>query len=292
MNHPGSNGFVYALVEREFSKTGEPIVKVGMSRKNDPAKRLKGYPKGSYYAWVKHTPTPVQDERRILDTLRIWFTSRKDIGAEYFEADQNVLTVMLSAIMQAREAEAKKSPQTEADAEEVVSEPRAMMTPPRRQTSTVDSVSLFDAFASSEAEYLSRMFIPSDELMDRFQAYCAAAAGDNHNDGDARTSPPPHPTLRVGRAWLERQCKSRLGAVIRPRFNGQVVAPMIAFPPLIFSKKNCALIPNPLYPKPIPEANNVFAGFRHLGGGGTPLADGRQSNSKYAKRCMPSPTAS
>lgn len=251
----GGEGFVYALVEREFTKTGEPIVKVGMSRKNNPADRLKGYPKGSYYAWVKHTPTPVEDERRILETLRIWFTNRRDIGAEYFEGDQNVITVLLSAIMQARDAEYKKNP--EASEEEVKAEVEVEPEPEPRprsrqhpQAPTMDAGSLFDAFASSKAETLSRMAFPSDALMERFLAFVRERGGDRDV---AR--------LRVGRTWLERQCRSRLGAVIRPRFNGQVVAPMIVFPPLIFSK-NGALIPNPLYPKEKPESNNVFARFQ------------------------------
>ena len=120
----------------------------------------------------------------------------------------------------------------------------------------MDAASLFDAFASIEAETLSRMILPSDALMERFHAFVRERCG---GDVVAR--------LRVGRTWLERQCRSRLGAVIRPRFNGQVVAPMVVFPPLIFSKKNGALIPNPLYPKEKLESNNVFSGFRHLNDG-------------------------
>ena len=61
-------GFVYALIEREFIKTGESIIKVGMSRKS-PEERLRGYPKGSHYIWVRDTPFPVRDERTILASM-------------------------------------------------------------------------------------------------------------------------------------------------------------------------------------------------------------------------------
>jgi hypothetical protein len=124
----------------------------------------------------------------------------------------------------------------------------------------MDAASLFDAFASIEAETLSRMVIPSDALMEKFHAFVRERC---EGRGDR---------LRIGRTWLERQCRSRLGAVIRPRFNGQVVAPMVVFPPLIFSK-NGALIPNPLYPTDKLESNNVFSGFRHLKG----FTDARRS---------------
>jgi len=90
-------GFVYALVEREFIKSGEPIIKVGMSRKS-PDERLRGYPKGSHYIWIRHTLSPTRDEQSILITMRTWFKPRRDIGAEYFEGDQNVVTGLLSTL--------------------------------------------------------------------------------------------------------------------------------------------------------------------------------------------------
>jgi hypothetical protein len=236
-----NDGFVYALIEREFTKTGEPVIKVGMSRKSNPAERLRGYPRGSFYIWVRHTPNPVSDERLILATMRIWFKERRDIGAEYFEGDQNVVTGLLSALMQARESmqaheagadassgdgegegegggEGEIKPETaETDATTKQKQPQ------RKQKQCIDSVSLFDAFAASLASELHCAAIPCEALHARFETYAREEHGIE--------------SVRVGFSWIEKQAKARFGATVRPRVNRatNTTCPMIVFPALLYS---------------------------------------------------------
>eukprot|EP00798_Chlamydomonas_sp_ICE-L_P029992 gene29992-18065_t len=198
-------GFVYALLEREFTKTKEPVIKIGMSRKANPADRLRGYPKGSFYIWVRHTPSASKDERLILATMKIWFKQRTDLGAEYFEGDQNVVTGLLSALMQARE-----SMMSEESDDDVVSsdtpEDQGIEKPePQQKPAPVDNIALFDAFAREKFPTLNRASIPCAKMHAMFSDFW------NINT---------EAVMRVGNTWIERQCKSRLGATLRPPQTG------------------------------------------------------------------------
>jgi hypothetical protein len=222
-------GFVYALVEREFVKTGEPVVKIGMSRKT-PADRLRGYPKGSFFVWIRHTPTPVKDERLILETMRIWFRQRKDLGAEYFEGDQNVITGLLSALMQARESmRVTDRPKSEVDTStpyKSTSTCDEVLVSNRERQSTIDAVSVFDAFVAHHIESLSNAHVPCERLYEMFVEFWSS-------------SHPSSTAPRVGRSWLEKRCKERVGATIRPRFGENIPidsGPMIAFPSLVMNR--------------------------------------------------------
>ena len=229
-------GFVYALVEREFTKTKEPVVKVGMSRKSNPADRLRGYPRGSFYIWVRHTPTPTKDERLILSTMKIWFKQRTDLGAEYFEGDQNVVTGLLSALMQARESMRSQEDLDEEPDVVVVSTEKPPTPTPAPPQPAVDSISVFDEFAKEHAaDRLNKSSTPCSKLHAMFADYWK----ERH----------PTSTMRVGASWIERQCKSRLGATIRVRINPETNRPdpMIVFPPLVFDKNTAAPKPNPLF---------------------------------------------
>lgn len=235
-------GFVYALVEREFTKTKEPVVKVGMSRKSNPADRLRGYPKGSFFIWVRHTPTPVRDERLILDTMHIWFRHRKDLGAEYFEGDQNVMTSLLSALMQARESMREpESSDPPGEDEDVVRIPCPPASPPSVRShckpTKVDSTFVYDAFAREQVDALSRMAFPSETLFEMFSGFW-----DRFNPGAP---------IRVGPAWLERQARGRSGATIRPRISrgSEQSGPMVVFPPLIASSNAGEIVAHPLFSK-------------------------------------------
>jgi hypothetical protein len=91
-------GFVYALVEE-----GKQIIKIGMSPISNSDEWLRVYPIGTFYLWLRHTPTPVCDELLILETMRLWFINRIDIGPKYFEGDHSVFTWLLASLMLARE---------------------------------------------------------------------------------------------------------------------------------------------------------------------------------------------
>jgi len=230
-------GFVYALLEREFTKTKEPVIKIGMSRKANPADRLRGYPKGSFYIWVRHTPSASKDERLILATMKIWFKQRTDLGAEYFEGDQNVVTGLLSALMQARE-----SMMSEESDDDVVSsdtpEDQGIEKPePQQKPAPVDNIALFDAFAREKFPTLNRASIPCAKMHAMFSDFW------NINT---------EAVMRVGNTWIERQCKSRLGATLRPHTDPDtnLPNPMIVFPPLLFDKdRHNVPIPHPLFTK-------------------------------------------
>jgi len=263
-----NDGFVYALIEREFTKTGEPVIKVGMSRKSNPAERLRGYPRGSFYIWVRHTPNPVSDERLILATMRIWFKDRRDIGAEYFEGDQNVVTGLLSALMQARESMRTREGEGvgEGDAVGVKEEAQCKQTQKQQKQQTqktqqktqqkmqqCDSVSLFDAFAASVASDLHCAAIPCEVLHARFETYVREEHGVE--------------SIRVGFSWIERQAKARFGATVRPRVNKATnkTCPMIVFPALLYA-------PGPVAGRVAPRAHPLFAHGKPGGPGtsGTP----------------------
>ena len=236
-----TNGFVYALIEREFTKTGEPIIKVGMSRKCNPADRLRGYPRGSFYIWVRHTPSPVRDERLILATMRIWFKDRRDIGAEYFEGDQNVVTGLLSALMQARES--MRSNDTDPDDTDMVDADMVDAdhikdekgSKGSTKAAVPDTVAMFDAFAAAYAIEFHCSVMPCETLHEKFATYVR----DNHGIKE----------LRVGYSWIEKQAKGRLGATVRPRMNKVTLTtcPMIVFPPMIFDASRSIAKPNPLF---------------------------------------------
>lgn len=244
------NGFVYALVEREFTKTNEPVIKVGMSSKSNPADRLRGYPKGSFFIWVRHTPTPRKDERLILATMHIWFKHRRDLGAEYFEGDQNVLTGLLSAMMQARES----MRDTESDEDTTTPKEECSLPPVEKLLMTVDrpggalgdsgkppaidNIATFDAFSKAHADRLNRASIPCETLHGMFMEFWQ---GQHPDSGKPR----------VGYAWIEKHCKSRLGATIRPRYQADGLTPscpLIVFPTML-CKEGVPPVPHPLLQK-------------------------------------------
>ena len=235
---PTAKGFVYALVEREFVKTCEPVVKVGMSSKSNPADRLRGYPKGSFFIWVRHTPTPRQDEQLILATMRIWFKSRRDLGAEYFEGDQNVVTGLLSAMMQARESmrSGETEEEAEKEAEEEEAEKEAMEKVKRKEKEDpLDALSLFNAFSADSVAALNGTAIPCEKLHGMFADYCS-------------TRHPAARKPRVGYGWIEKQCRDRLGATTRFRIHPatQQPCPMIVFPVMVLAKESATPVPHPL----------------------------------------------
>jgi len=79
---------VYAVIEREFLKTGEPIVKYGCTGVGMD-NRMIGYPKGSLLLLTRPVcPSSLKRaEAAVLAGAREKFINRLDIGREYFEGD-------------------------------------------------------------------------------------------------------------------------------------------------------------------------------------------------------------
>jgi hypothetical protein len=94
-------GFVFGLIDRRV--IGEHIFKIGMSPLLEPVKWLQVYPKDSFYIWLRYTSDPVFDEKLILDTMRLWFKNRIDIGSKYFEGNEDAVIWLLSSLMFAKE---------------------------------------------------------------------------------------------------------------------------------------------------------------------------------------------
>lgn len=73
----------YLLIEREFIKTREPVVKPG--RTCNLRARMAQYPKGSRCIATTCVSDCVQAEHAVLTAFKALFKRRLDIGAEYFQ---------------------------------------------------------------------------------------------------------------------------------------------------------------------------------------------------------------
>jgi hypothetical protein len=85
-----TKGFLYMLREREFLKTGEKIYKVGKTTQ-DLYKRISKYPKNSELILAIKFDDCHTAETELLKRARLQFTPRRDIGSEYFEAEEKEL---------------------------------------------------------------------------------------------------------------------------------------------------------------------------------------------------------
>lgn len=195
-----NKGFVYALIEREFYKTEEPIIKIGMSRKSDPSERLRGYPRGSFYIWLHHTCTPSEDEKSLLDTVRLWFKQRRDIGAEYFEAEQTQLVMLLNTLMQIKDKSRQEIPMLE-------------------QEISIDE--MFEEFMIDNVDLYTSKCISSDEVYNDIINYV------NTNNINVNKK-------QINIAWIINKCKSYLHASLRPQVNSNLY-PLIVFPSMTLS---------------------------------------------------------
>ena len=89
--------YIYALIEREYLKSGEDIIKMGRTSRG-LFKRMSNYPKGSLLlvAYPIKPSDIVVAESRLLSMARSMFTQVKSIGHEYFQADRiKVLKLMM-----------------------------------------------------------------------------------------------------------------------------------------------------------------------------------------------------
>jgi hypothetical protein len=80
-------GYIYVIHVREFINNGENIWKIG--RTYDILKRFAQYPKGSKLICCIFVNDEVQVEQVLKDDLKKYFVHRRDIGLEYFEAEQD-----------------------------------------------------------------------------------------------------------------------------------------------------------------------------------------------------------
>jgi hypothetical protein len=78
--------YIYLVQEREFTKTGEPIYKIGKT-KQENLTRFKQYSKGSRMLCQIISKDCDEDERILLSKFRESYIPRKDVGSEYFEGD-------------------------------------------------------------------------------------------------------------------------------------------------------------------------------------------------------------
>jgi hypothetical protein len=80
-------GYIYLLQEREFIKTGESIYKLGKTKQAN-MKRILQYPKGSKVILYKSCDDCDDAEKQLLKLFRQQYVSKKDIGTEYFEGEE------------------------------------------------------------------------------------------------------------------------------------------------------------------------------------------------------------
>jgi hypothetical protein len=88
-------GYLYMLREREHVNAAQPVYKVGRTTQ-PPEKRFMAYPKGSEVLVVVRVPDCIAAEALLLQQLRQRFTSRVDIGAEYFQGEPQRIRHMFS----------------------------------------------------------------------------------------------------------------------------------------------------------------------------------------------------
>jgi hypothetical protein len=81
-----TNEFIYLLCEREFTKTGENIYKIGKSTRQELA-RFSDYSKGSLLLFYCICSNASIAETNIIGVFKVKYIQRRDIGIEYFEGN-------------------------------------------------------------------------------------------------------------------------------------------------------------------------------------------------------------
>ena len=111
--------YIYLLQEREFTKTGENIYKVGMTTKNN-YERFNQYPKGSILLFQIICTDCKNVEKKVLKKFNKKFKLKKDIGNEYFEGDYKYMIKIIYSIVKKEDSKEKKGEENEDDNEEEV----------------------------------------------------------------------------------------------------------------------------------------------------------------------------
>ena len=82
--------FIYLIREREFIRLNENTYKIGRT-KQEPNKRLSGYPKNSeVIVFIRVFDCDIM-ETTLIKVFKKKFIHRKDYGREYFEGDKDVM---------------------------------------------------------------------------------------------------------------------------------------------------------------------------------------------------------
>ena len=97
-SHVNMVQYIYLLQEREFTKTGENIYKVGMTTKNN-YERFNQYPKGSILLFQIICTDCKNIEKKVLKKFNKKFKLKKDIGNEYFEGDYKYMIKIIYSIV-------------------------------------------------------------------------------------------------------------------------------------------------------------------------------------------------
>ena len=93
-------GYIYVIVEREFVRSGEPVVKVG--RTSNVVRRIAEYPKGSKLLFCMYCDSLLETEAEVLRLLDKAFLRRSDIGRESFEGNFNSILSLVSNFVTAK----------------------------------------------------------------------------------------------------------------------------------------------------------------------------------------------
>lgn len=87
-------GFIYIMHVREFLNANLNIYKIG--RTICVNKRICGYPKGTECKFFTTVDNAVLCENELIKIFKSTFTHRKDLGAEYFEGNLNLMKKIIS----------------------------------------------------------------------------------------------------------------------------------------------------------------------------------------------------
>lgn len=80
--------YIYMLKEREFIKTKENVFKIGKTTQNNLG-RFSQYPNGSILYFQMICKDCHKIEKIIINSFRLKYINRSDIGTEYFQGDHN-----------------------------------------------------------------------------------------------------------------------------------------------------------------------------------------------------------
>jgi hypothetical protein len=80
---------LYLIKEREFTKTGENVYKIG--RSNNVKNRMNNYPKGSDIELMIACNDSKKSEKNIINKFKTQFKQKTEYGNEYFEGNKNAM---------------------------------------------------------------------------------------------------------------------------------------------------------------------------------------------------------
>lgn len=80
---------MYLIKEREFLKTHENIYKIGKT--TNIKNRMPSYPKDSRVYVIFYCTNIHEAEKALIQAFDVQFKKRTDIGAEYYETDQDIV---------------------------------------------------------------------------------------------------------------------------------------------------------------------------------------------------------